>query len=302
MRKDKITILVLGFIGILVAGVAFYNPAEAAGASVYVSPASVSKNVGDVFDISIGVNPAGEKVCAVEGNLNLDKLSCQNIVIGEGIMAQSSPSCGNLYFLFGIPSCSDESKTLFTITVKANNVGAATADFTGIDIIGEGVSVSSDSSGGSYNLVKPETVLPPLPPSCDCTQWGSWQKRDCGGGDCVSTQLFQSRARACEPAGCDIEAESRCADDAFCASSLSSTIEEDAEVERAEEGEKEEVENTEDFLVETKPFLLATIGSVFSLGTGNVLVGIFVVLIIILLLFYGFYYLRQKRRKKTQKI
>jgi len=182
MKKDKFTILVFGFVVFLIAGIAFCNPVEAADSSVYVLPASSNKNVGDIFDLSVGVNPAGERVCAVEGTLSLSKLSCQDINLGEGIMAQRAPSCGNLYFLLGIPGCSTEKRELFTIRVKANNAGTATANFKGIDIIGEGVSVSSAFTSGVYSLEMPEGVVLP---SCDCTDWSSWQKGECGEGNCV---------------------------------------------------------------------------------------------------------------------
>lgn len=297
MGKNKITILVLGFVAFLITGFAFYNSAEAANPSVFVLPASLNKNIGDVFDLYVMVNSAGEKVCAVEGSLNLDKLFCQSITVGEGVMAQSSPSCDNLYFLFGIPGCTVENKALFTVRVKANNVGAAAVNFTGVDIIGEGVSLSSDSSGGSYSLTQPEIALPLLTLSCNCDDWGSWQEGDCGGGDCVSAQLSQFRTRACEPAACAVETESRCAEDDFCVSSFSSTTEGEAE---GEEIKREESEKSENLLAGDKPFFLATIGNILSLGTDNTLVSVLVGAVIILALVCAFYYLRQKSRKKIQ--
>jgi len=152
MSKNKITILLLGCTGFLIAGFGFLNFAEAANSSIYVSPASLNKEVGDTFDISVKINPAGEKICVVEGKLNLDKLSCDNIAIGDGLSVQTSPSCGNLNFLLGIQGCITEDKTLFTATVKAESSGEATANFSGVDLIGEGISVSSVSSGGIYIL------------------------------------------------------------------------------------------------------------------------------------------------------
>ncbi len=212
MQKNKIKILILGFIGILIGGFGFYYLAEAAAPSVYVSPATLNKNVGETFDISVGVSPAGQKVCAVEGKLNLDKLSCQSILptVPDGVSVQSWPSCSNLYFLLGIQGCTTSNKTLFTVNVRAGSAGTATANLTGVDIIGEGVSISSLSSGGSYTL----TSL--VPPTCSCTIWSAWQPGICGGGGCLASQRLQTRTRTCTPADCDIETESQCIEDSSC--------------------------------------------------------------------------------------
>jgi hypothetical protein len=163
MNKNKITILALGCIGILIAVFGFANSIEAANPSIYVSPTSLSKKVGDVFDISVEINPAGEKVCMVEGKLVLDKLSCQSVSPNSDLMASpdNKLACSNLYFSLGIPTCTTENKILFTVTVKAKDAGTAIANFSGVDIIGEGVSVPSTFSGGTYTLtVSEEEVVP----------------------------------------------------------------------------------------------------------------------------------------------
>lgn len=78
--------------------------------------------------------------------------------MNSGLSAQTSPSCEDLSFLLGIQGCTTQDKTLFTVTVKAKNAGSGTAGFTGVDIIGEGVSISSVSSGGTYTLTAPEII------------------------------------------------------------------------------------------------------------------------------------------------
>jgi len=163
MNKNKITILTLGCVGILIAGLSFTNLVEAANPSIYVSPTNQSKEVGDTFNISVKVDPAGQKVCMVEGILLLNKLSCQSISPNSDLMASpdNKLTCSNLYFSLGIPTCTMENKTLFTVTVKAENAGTATANFSGIDIIGEGVPISSISSGGTYSLIIPEEIVVP---------------------------------------------------------------------------------------------------------------------------------------------
>ena len=219
MSKNKNTILILGIVGILIAGFGFPNSAEAANSSIYVSPASQNKEVGDIFDISVRVSPAGEKVCAVEGKLLLDKLDIQDIKvpIDEGIFSQTPPSFSNgFYFLLGIEGCTTQDKTLFTARVKAKSAGNAEASFQNVDIMGEGVSISSDFSSGIYTLTSPS-----LPPSteiipCNCDVWGAWQDGECGDGDCTDSQRLQTRQRTCTPSDCDIETQIQCVNDAYC--------------------------------------------------------------------------------------
>ena len=210
MSNRKIKILL--FIGTLIGGFSFYYLAEAAAPSIYISPATLTKNVGEMFNISVRVNPSGNKVCVAEGKLILDKLSCRTVKVEEGLLAQSSPSCDNLYFLIGIPGCATSDKTLLTVTVKTGSAGTATADFTRVDIIGEGVSISSIFASGSYTLISP--ISPP--PPCNCTNWSSWQLGDCEVGGCSPIQRLQTRTRTCTPAGCDIENESQCIEDPNC--------------------------------------------------------------------------------------
>ena len=157
MQKNKI--LVLGFIGILIAGFGIYNLAKAATtASVYVSPASASKNVGDTFSISVGVSPSGGSVDTVEGTLSLNNLTCKNVSVASGIIAASSPSCANLYFALGIPGGTTESKTLFTVSVQAGSAEVRTATLSGVSVLSAGETVSSSVSNGSYTITTPTTT------------------------------------------------------------------------------------------------------------------------------------------------
>lgn len=211
MKDYKNTILTIIFIGTLIVGSGIWNIAEAANASVYVFPQEANKEVGDTFDISVKVNPNGEKVCAVEGKLNLSKLTCQKITMGSGISPQTAPSCDNLNFLLGIQKCTTSKKTLFTIRVKAKAVGSGTIKFTGVDIIGEGVSLGSTSSNGTYAIT---TAVP----SCVCGSWSVWQDGVCGGGNCSSSQRLQIRTRSCIPSSCKSKNEYQCKDDAGCIS------------------------------------------------------------------------------------
>lgn len=152
MRKYKNEILILAFTGILIIGFGAWHTVEAVDSSIYVSPAQLNKKIGDTFDILVKISPKGQKVCVVEGKMSLTKLSCQKVTMGSDISVQSSPSCNDLSFLIGIQGCVTQDKTLFTVTVKAKSSGTATANFSSVDIIGEGVSISSAFSKGIYTL------------------------------------------------------------------------------------------------------------------------------------------------------
>jgi len=206
MKNYKKKILSLGLIGILVLSFGTWDKAEAADPSIYIYPAQGNKGVGEVFDINIRVSPDGQKACVVEGKLILNKLSCQKVTMGSGISVQDSPSCDDLGFLIGIQGCTTNNKTLFTVRVKTKSAGVATANFTGVDIIGEGVSISSDSIGCDYTVSS----------VCDCGTWSLWRDSLCGGGNCYPGQRLQSRTRSCTPSGCDTEIEYRCKEDAGC--------------------------------------------------------------------------------------
>ncbi|MDP3057338.1 MAG: hypothetical protein Q8N37_02340 [bacterium] len=160
MKNTKTKIILSAIIFLSVAG--FAGIVAAAGSSVYVSPASLTKTVGDIFSVSAGVSTSGSKVCAVEGRLVFNNLSCQSITVDGNVTPQSVPTCSNPYFLIGVPSCSTADKVLFTVSAKAGSAGTASISFTGVDIIGEGVSVGTASVSGNYtiNAILTATLTP----------------------------------------------------------------------------------------------------------------------------------------------
>ncbi len=161
MKNTKIKIILSVIICLSVAG--FAGTVEAAS-SLYVSPAASTKTAGDIFTASVGFSASGSKVCAVEGTLVFNGLSCQSITVASDVMAQSSPTCSNPHFLIGIPNCATSDKALLTVSVKAGSAGIASINATGVDIIGEGASVGSASTGGSYTInAVPIPVLTPTP-------------------------------------------------------------------------------------------------------------------------------------------
>ena len=166
MQNTKMKIILSAIIFLSVVG--FVGIADAAGASLYVSPVSLTKTAGDNFSVSVGFNASGNKVCAVEGTLVLNNLTCQSITVADDVMAQSSPTCSNPHFLIGVPSCTTADKVLFAVLVKAGNAGTASISSTAVDIIGEGVSVGSASISGNYTInavLAPQPVPAPAPTS-----------------------------------------------------------------------------------------------------------------------------------------
>ena len=257
-----------------------------------VSPPTSTKNVGESFDLVVKVLPAGEKVCAVEGQLLVSKLVVQNIIVAGDIMPQTSPSfSNNLYFLLGVPNCTTQEKTLFTVKVKGQSVGEASAAFGEVDIIGEGKSISSDSNSGKYQIValkmkkkapgKESTAQKVVKP-CTCGKWTSWQDKGCGGEGCLETQMLQVRTRTCVSSGCDVERQTQCMNNASCVIAA-----------------KERLKNASERTSRTGvALLLASIGSLITLGTGNVLLGIVVGLGIVLILIVILILMYRKRRGK----
>ncbi len=131
----------------------------AAAASVSVSPASLTKSAGDIFKVSLGLDAAGNNVYAVQGTLVFKNLSCQSITVAEGLMSQSVPTCSKPYFLIGIPKGTTSTKTLMSVSVKAEAAGLASVISTSTDVIGEGVSVASAVVGGNYTIIAASDLL-----------------------------------------------------------------------------------------------------------------------------------------------
>jgi len=164
MKNIKIKSILLGIV--LLSVMSFVSTVNAAGASVYVSPASITKTAGDVFNVSVGFNTSGNKVCAVEGTLNFKNLSCQSITVASGFMTQATPTCSNPYFMIGIPNCSTVDKVLMTVSVKAGGAGIASISPISVDVIGEGSSAGSGSIAGNYTInavLVPKTIPTVVP-------------------------------------------------------------------------------------------------------------------------------------------
>ena len=135
------------------------NAAIVPGVSLVVAPASLSQNIGDTFRASVVVKTPGSPVYAVEGTVVFDGLSCQSIILTEGLIAQTTPTCANPYFLVGVPSGTATDKGILSVSVKALREGNATLGISAVDIIGEGVSLSTTATGAVYTIAKKVTPV-----------------------------------------------------------------------------------------------------------------------------------------------
>lgn len=134
------------------------NAATVPGVALVVAPASLSETVGSTFYSSVVVKTPGDKVYAVEGTLALDGLYCQSVMVAEGLMAQSVPTCAKPYFLIGIPSGTATDKAILRVEVKALRAGDATLELSSVDVIGEGMSLSNVATGAVYTIA--ENITP----------------------------------------------------------------------------------------------------------------------------------------------
>jgi len=258
MKNTKTKIILSAIIFLSVVG--FVGTAVAAVPSLYVSPASLTKTVGDTFSVSVGFNASGSKVCAIEGTLVFDNLTCQSIIVADDVMAQSSPTCSNPHFLIGVPSCVITDKALFTVLVKAGSAGMASISFTGVDIIGEGASVGSASISGNYTINAVSKLTPASTPPLTS----------------VSTPTSATPIISTAPV-------------------VESTKE---EIVLEEETSVVQEPTTAPQPIASQP-LLAGVGSIITLGTDSVIVGLLVAVAILALIGYAIYAVIQRARRKN---
>ena len=93
MKNTNIKILFLSFVLLSVFGLAV--TAQAAGDSLYVSPATSTVNAGSNVTVSAIAGTSGDKICAVQGTIVFNNLTCQSITLASGVMAQTQPTCSS---------------------------------------------------------------------------------------------------------------------------------------------------------------------------------------------------------------
>jgi hypothetical protein len=160
MKKTNIKILFLSFVLLSVFGLAV--TAQAAGDSIYVSPATSTVNAGGNITASVVAGTSGDKICAVQGTIVFNNMTCQSITVTNGLLVQNSPTCSNPSFVLAIPKCATTDTTLFTVSSTAGNAGTASISFSGVKLAGVGVVVGTASTAGNYT-VNSSPVAQPKP-------------------------------------------------------------------------------------------------------------------------------------------
>lgn len=155
--KNRIIFLFLVAVTLFPAGLVL-----AENAVLSVVPADGSKTVGEQFNVSINLDGKGNKVCVVKGALAFENLTCKNITVESGLMAQTAPTCASPTFTIGIPSCVTASKNLLSVFVKAEQAGEAKLSLIGVKIIGAGADVAFSPLPATY-AVKAVQVQQPAP-------------------------------------------------------------------------------------------------------------------------------------------
>jgi hypothetical protein len=162
MKNTNIKILFLSFV--LLSVFSFAVTAQAAGDSLYVSPATLTVNAGNNITVSAIAGTSGDKICAVQGTIVFNNMTCQNITVTNGLLVQNSPTCSNPNFILAIPKCTTTDTTLFTVLSKAGNAGTASISFSAVKLAGVGVVVSTTSVGGNYTVNALPVVQTQTPP------------------------------------------------------------------------------------------------------------------------------------------
>jgi hypothetical protein len=183
MKKKLIPSLVLA--SILIWTALLSNPAEAAGATISLSPRSGTYKVGKSFKVSVMLNSGGGAgVNAAEGVVKFDPnfISVTNTSYTSSIFElwttkpAYSNTRGDITFAGGSPSAYKGSGgTIFTITFNALKSGTANVTFSsGLALAadGQGTNILSGFGSGKYILEEESTPKPETPkptPNTDTT-------------------------------------------------------------------------------------------------------------------------------------
>ena len=149
--------------------------AEAANASLYLSPSTGTYSVGNTFSIVVKVNTGEVAINAAEGKLSFspDKLAVVSVSKSGSIFSLwttepiFSNSVGTINFAGGVPNpgYTGAAGKIITVTFRAKTSGTATINFSSGAVLandGAGTNILSSLGNGSYTLQVGE-VIPPAP-------------------------------------------------------------------------------------------------------------------------------------------
>jgi hypothetical protein len=157
--KYKI-LTIIGFIGILIAGLVPANVFAATSASVYVSPSSSSVVKGNNITVQVRVNSGTNPMDSAQASLNFTSSLLQYVSYSPGAFSttvQASASGGSFSYAGAILGSSTSSNQLmFSVTLKAIATGSATLSISGANIAYAGTGFDSvGTSNGSVNITAP---------------------------------------------------------------------------------------------------------------------------------------------------
>lgn len=141
--------------------------AQAATASLYLTPDSLSQQIGNNFTIRVGVNSGGNSINAIEATVNIpgNILSITGASSGGSLCSiwvqQPTISGSTVSFKCGVPGGTTSSGNLISISLHAGSAGTGTASISGAKVLaGPGTNVTGGASGGTYTVTKPVYATP----------------------------------------------------------------------------------------------------------------------------------------------
>ncbi len=175
-KKITVTKLLLLFSLTLMVFGALPKTIEAAGASLYLSPASGTFFVGSTFDVSVFVNTGAEDVNAVQVDLKFDptKLQIASPTAGKSFIEvwvsqpNYSNTKGSMSFIGGVPTpgINTSAGLVSTITFRAISQGETSVLFLDSSKVlrndPEGTDILTSMGRGAYTLLIPPPEGPQL--------------------------------------------------------------------------------------------------------------------------------------------
>ena len=175
-RTSTILALTLGFSILLSVFGSFTGQANAASASLYLSPSTGSYTVGNTFLVQVKLNSGGVAVNAADGTLVFDpdklevtKITKTNSIFNLWVQEPTfSNSVGTIDFAGGMPSpgFTGSAGTIVNITFRAKVSGNANLTFAVGSVLaddGKGTNILTNMGSGSYSLSA--RIITPLSPS-----------------------------------------------------------------------------------------------------------------------------------------